>query len=1192
MTNSTIFNHDHLLNNSVELLIPIESLIRDQLLNWFGKEDYLTSLAIPFSANVDTTKWTENAETLQQSILNGSYNIRLEIRSNNELGGALGAYSATGTTGKPTIYLNGDWLQTASFQEIQAVLLEELGHDFDNYINNGADSQGDEGEIFANLILNKPFNIKTLQEQNDHQLLTIDNVAIAVENAVWGPANIAQTFFIPIKESDERTSLAAVGGSGVGTTLTTIISTVVTSNGTIIVYDHWEDGYETDINFPTQATTQIWGDGNLTNGSAPGDVDDLLTAGQVITLKNDVVLANVGGLNSNGTNKPYYDGRDKIGATKAIAITRAGWAINPGTVLAGAVNVYDVGNAGISYTIPIGQNVITSNPDSAANRLFEYTSLHIVATENNTRVKIDRDGNGSVDITVTLNQGETYLVSGGVLAGATVNSEDSLGTTTKRPITVYSIAGDVGSSYENRWFAITPKEQWSNSYYAPVGTTLAIDPVFVFLYNPSTTSPITVYYDTQGTSGSSIVVPANTTKYVQMPNSGAHFYTTDGAKFFAVSTIDSDATNNQTHDWSYSLVPESYLTDRFVVAWGPGNNNADPKTALNGSPVWVTAPKATTLYIDLDGDGWILDGLGKPDYTQSNARNVKYNIQALESYRITDSLDFDQSGISVFTIDGTLITGAWGEDPAVAGPGNPYLDMGTTVLPFPDYVFKKTSKEASQATYGTGVSNDNNLINLNEQVEYTISVTNRAVIDLFNINIKDSINPTDSAIYVPNSANLTIYNPDGTILLSNTDLDGLTNLFPLDQATGGYTITDTDTTLAGNQGLLRGYQAVIKYRVTVRGDVNKNLTDANLTITNSAKLTGDPSGGGDAITKDVNNNTPVSVPNVDGEVSFRDSSYGSSVTSYQENGIIYLQVVDGDLNTYRDLKDNSNDNVLNTLDTLTVTVTNTTTGELETVTLTETTFSSGIFRAPLPTSTNNTNNGNNSGILYMVGGHSLKVDYIDPIFGAVFDNPSFPGIPNGDDNNINTGLANTATGTVVVPSKTKILYLSDDGASGDSSGDLDRIDPTKAPHTTDNPDIDSTVNLSAVSTKTYRDSFGTVSYSGSSGTQAWTSDWTDQIASPGTGGVNDSNAAANGGSIQVVNSGNSSGGSGNSLLITADTTSSPAAVSNRGASRAADLNGATSATLSFSTIKPLLMVRIPHLLLKFTTEALGLYSIH
>ena len=39
--------------------------------------------------------------------------------------------------------------------------------------------------------------------------------------------------------------------------------------------------------------------------------------------------------------------------------------------------------------------------------------------------------------------------------------------------------------------------------------------------------------------------------------------------------------------------------------------------------------------------------------------------------------------MKIYTLDGTLITAAWGEDPATAGPGNPDLDIGTTIPPFP-----------------------------------------------------------------------------------------------------------------------------------------------------------------------------------------------------------------------------------------------------------------------------------------------------------------------------------------------------------------------------------------------------------------------------------------------------------------------------------------------------------------------------
>ena len=76
---------------------------------------------------------------------------------------------------------------------------------------------------------------------------------------------------------------------------------------------------------------------DLLNGIAPGTVDDLIDSGDVIALENTVDLPRV-------PPPPLpikYDGRDKIASSKAIAVTRGAWATTPGTVLAGAIEVYD-----------------------------------------------------------------------------------------------------------------------------------------------------------------------------------------------------------------------------------------------------------------------------------------------------------------------------------------------------------------------------------------------------------------------------------------------------------------------------------------------------------------------------------------------------------------------------------------------------------------------------------------------------------------------------------------------------------------------------------------------------------------------------------------------------------------------------------------------------------------------------------
>jgi len=711
--------------------------------------------------------------------------------------------------------------------------------------------------------------------------------------------NIAQTTYVPLPEPDVQTALKAIAGATkVSGNIQTVIAISATGNGTIVVYDQWEDGYEVDINNPTQATTLIFGDGILANGAAPGvttDAGDVFNAGQTILLKSAISPLTPLTID--------FDGRDKIGSTKAVSVSKAGWSDTPGTVLAGAVSVIDAGNAGKTYTLPIGQNVETVA--TATNKLFEYTSAHIIATQNGTTVSIDKDGNGTTDLTVMLNEGETYMVNGGLNAGGKITADKGIG--------VYLIAGDVASAYENRWFSLTPDEQWSSSYYAPVGTTLAADPAYVILYNPGA-SAITVKYDTATQSGT-INVGAKSTAYVAMPASAAHFYNADSAKFFAVSVIDADATSNATHDWSYSLVPESYLTDKFIVAWGPGNNNSPMTAAANGNPVWVTTTANTDIYIDSatvtvkNFSGTALSG------TLVSGVTYKYSVKALEFYRLFDTSDNDQSGLTVYTKDGTLITAAWGEDPSIAGAGNPFLDMGTTVLPFPDYVFTKSSHEAADSTVGItpGISNENNDVELAEQVEYKLTIVNRSVIEMFAPKITDSWMPEGAVSYVANSATLTVYDTDGTtVLYQDTDLDNADGgNFPLDGT--GYTLSDIKPGVDGTQGLARGQKIVVTYRLQLPDltEITKVglLAGNNFQIDNSARLD-DQSG----TTKQSINLMHVETRITDGELFFYDSVYTSTQTTYNPGVVIGLQVTDADQNKLTGMAE-----------TLMVTVTNITT---------------------------------------------------------------------------------------------------------------------------------------------------------------------------------------------------------------------------------------------------------------------------
>src|SRR5436305_562938 len=70
---------------------------------------------------------------------------------------------------------------------------------------------------------------------------------------------VVQEFYLPMPEQQIYTALSTIV-PGTGTTQNSTYSIVVSGDGTVVVYDQWEDGYEIDINNPTQASTKIWGD--------------------------------------------------------------------------------------------------------------------------------------------------------------------------------------------------------------------------------------------------------------------------------------------------------------------------------------------------------------------------------------------------------------------------------------------------------------------------------------------------------------------------------------------------------------------------------------------------------------------------------------------------------------------------------------------------------------------------------------------------------------------------------------------------------------------------------------------------------------------------------------------------------------------------------------------------------------------
>ena len=109
------------------------------------------------------------------------------LLSNADINGALGAYALS--TGK--IYLNAEWLATATQEAVNAVITEELGHHLDGKLN-FVDTAGDEGENFYSLLVENPFTNETKESSiylgsswatGDSGYVRLGNELVEVEQA-------------------------------------------------------------------------------------------------------------------------------------------------------------------------------------------------------------------------------------------------------------------------------------------------------------------------------------------------------------------------------------------------------------------------------------------------------------------------------------------------------------------------------------------------------------------------------------------------------------------------------------------------------------------------------------------------------------------------------------------------------------------------------------------------------------------------------------------------------------------------------------------------------------------------------------------------------------------------------------------------------------------------------------------------
>ncbi len=573
--------------------------------------------------------------------------------------------------------------------------------------------------------------------------------------------------YVPMPANDFDGALRSISAASTTQASTTVDFTVEVTNaaaGAVINYDQWEDGYEADISNPSQATTLVLGDGNTANGDAgtycgARCAGDVLPQGAALVFRNNITTPR-------DAATQLFDGGDKIASTRGFTITAGGFPTNVGSLLAGVVSSYDTTKYATDYTVPVGEN--TPVPSGTSNA-FGYTGLIVQASSDGTVVNVDKDANGTTDVTQTINEGKTVFVDGGVKQGATVRAS--------KPVQVHLVTGDKTASYESRTFTLFPDNLLSNDYMSPAGANVANFRTVDYLYNP-TSSAITVTPTCAGCS-STINVPAKASAAFQSPVGQAVEFTS-AAKFVAVAGVGAQSgaapgtsgDSSSSWDWGYTMVPVSQLTTQVVLGWAPGNSTNPPGSAAasdkDDDPVWVTSTSATTINVDFDGDPSTGTITGNDCFGAKHDLSIP--VAALASTRITDASDEDMTGARIYTCDGTRIAGAWGEDPQNAPAGSPGFDAGYTIIPSTTMLVNKTSALAHDA-------NGDGKFGPGDTMTYDIEIADAGSLAFTNVKADDTL--PGGLTYVPGS---TVFDDGSTQTpIADDNAPPAATVFPLDE---------------------------------------------------------------------------------------------------------------------------------------------------------------------------------------------------------------------------------------------------------------------------------------------------------------------------------------------------------------------------------------------------------------------------
>jgi Ca2+-binding RTX toxin-like protein len=177
-----------LLYHPIFIMISSLSLqtVQAQLAKFAAQSNFDAIMSTAFGSRLNQGKLKD----LRQQWLSGNFSVipDIQVLSQNEMGIASGAYA----TSLDKIFISSELLAHSSEKKIAAVLLEEIGHRIDQLLNDGVDSVGDEGEIFSRLVNSQnlsPVILAGLKAQNDHGVISVNGISVAIEQALFNGTN-------------------------------------------------------------------------------------------------------------------------------------------------------------------------------------------------------------------------------------------------------------------------------------------------------------------------------------------------------------------------------------------------------------------------------------------------------------------------------------------------------------------------------------------------------------------------------------------------------------------------------------------------------------------------------------------------------------------------------------------------------------------------------------------------------------------------------------------------------------------------------------------------------------------------------------------------------------------------------------------------------------------------------------------